>query len=146
MIMPVNICATSLSLSRNTAKNHHPVYFKKTSAAPFGNSSPQLRGAWICTWADLQNLQGRAAPPHQTETRWTEKEIFLCLSALLVKSPHFGRLLCWMGLAKYSRNYSGCHLTQETLIGRSSHHLDMERLIGRSAYLILEGQICLLLC
>ena len=33
----------------------------------------------------------------------------------------------------------------ERLIGISSHHLDMERLIGRSVYLILEGQICLLL-
>ena len=88
----------------------HPVYFKKTSAAPFGNRSPQLRGAWVCTWADLQNLQGGAAPPHKTETRWTEKEKFLCLSAPLVKAPHFSRLLCWMGLARYSRNYSGCLL------------------------------------
>ena len=34
----------------------------------------------------------------------------------------------------------------ERLICRSSHHLYMERLIGRSTYLILEGQICLLLC
>ena len=86
----------------------HPVYFKKTSAAPFGNRSPQLQGAWVCTWADLQNLQGGAAPTHQTETRWTEKEIFLCLSTPLVKTPHFGRLLFWMGLARYSPNYSGC--------------------------------------
>ena len=86
----------------------HPVYFKKTSAAPFGNRSPQLRGAWVCTWADPQNHKGGAAPPHQTETRWTKKQKCLCLSAPLVKSPHFGRLLCWMGLARYSRNYSGC--------------------------------------
>ena len=86
----------------------HPVYFKKISAAPFGNRSPQLRGAWVCTWADLQNLQGGAAPPHKTETRWTDKERILCLSAPLVKAPHFSRLLCWMGLARYSRNYSGC--------------------------------------
>ena len=64
----------------------------------------------LSTWADLQNLQGGAGPPHQTGTRWTEKEIFLCLSAPLVKTPHFGRLLCWMGLARYSRNYSGCQL------------------------------------
>ena len=35
-------------------------------------------------------------------------------------------------------------LTLQRLI--SSHHLDMVRLIGNSAYLILEGQICLLLC
>ena len=27
----------------------HPVYFQKNSAAPFGNRSPQLRGAWFCT-------------------------------------------------------------------------------------------------
>ena len=88
----------------------HPVYFKNTSAAPFGNRSPQMQGAWVCTWADLQNLQGGAAPPHQTETRWTEKEILLCLSAPLVKTPHFGRLLCWMGLARCSLNYSGWRL------------------------------------
>ena len=86
----------------------HPVYFQKISAAPFGNMSPQLRGALVCSWADLQNLQGGAAPPHRTETRWTEKESFLCLSAPPVQAPHFGRLLCWMGVARYSRNYSGC--------------------------------------
>ena len=33
---------------------------------------------------------------------------FLCLSDPLVKAPHFCRLLCWMGVARYSRNYSGC--------------------------------------
>ena len=86
----------------------HPVYFKKISAAPFGNRSLQLRGAWVCTWAVLQILQGGAAPPHKTETRWTEKERFLCLSALLVRAPHFSGLLCLNGLARYSRNYSGC--------------------------------------
>ena len=86
----------------------HPVYFKKTSAAPFGYMSPQLRGAWVCSWADLQNLQGGPAPPHQTETRWTGKKKFLCLSAPPVQAPHFGRLLCWMGVARYSQNYSGC--------------------------------------
>ena len=95
---------------RENCLPRHPVYFKKTSAAPLGNRSPQLRGAWVCTWADLQNLQGGAAPPHQTETRWTEKEILLCLSAPLVKTPHFGRLLCWMGLARCSLNYSGWRL------------------------------------
>ena len=51
---------------------------------------------------------GRSCPTHQTETRWTEKEKFLCPSAPLVKAPHFSRLLCRMGLARYSRNYSGC--------------------------------------
>ena len=89
----------------------HPVYFQKTSAAPFGNSSPQLRGAWVCTWADLQILQGGAAPPLQTETRWTKGEEFLCLSDPLVKAPHFCRLLCWMGVARYSRKYTGCMST-----------------------------------
>ena len=27
-------------------EKRHPVYFQKTSAAPFGNRSPQPRGAW----------------------------------------------------------------------------------------------------
>ena len=90
-----------------TLISEHPVYFQKTSAAPFGNRSPQLRGAWVCTWADLQNLQGGAAQPLQTETRWTERDEFLCLSDPLVKAPHFCRLLCWMGVARYSQNYSG---------------------------------------
>ena len=67
---------------------------------------------WVCTWADLQNFQEGAAPPHQTETRWTEKEQFLSLSSPLGKAPHFGILLCWMGLARYSRNYSGWYLMQ----------------------------------
>ena len=97
-------CSSSLLLTL------HPVYFKKTSAAPFGNRSPQLRGAWVCSWADVQNLQGGAAPPHQTETRWTETNKFLCISAPPVQAPHFSRLLCWMGVARYSRNYSGCLL------------------------------------
>ena len=88
----------------------HPVYFKKTSAAPFGNRSPQLGGAWVCSWADLKNLQGGAGPPHQTQTRWSEKEKFLSLSAPQVQAPHFGRLLCWMGVAGYSRNHSGFRL------------------------------------
>ena len=65
------------------SKSYHPVYFKKTSAAPFGNRGHQLRGAWVCAWADLPNLQGGSAPPHQTGTRWTEKEQFLCLSIFL---------------------------------------------------------------
>ena len=93
----------------------HPVYFQKTSAAPFGNRSPQLRGAWVCTWADLQNLQWGAAPTLQTETRWTEREEFLFLSDPLVKAPHFCRLLCWMGVARYSLNYSGCMVYSQTL-------------------------------
>ena len=97
-----------LLTNADSSTDTHPVYFKKTLAAPFGNRSPQLRGAWVCTWADLQNLQRGAAPPHKTETRWTDKEKFLCLSAPLVKAPHFCRLLCWMGLARYSPNYSGC--------------------------------------
>ena len=42
--------------------------------------------------------------------------------------------------------YGHNHIILVRLIGRSSHNLDIERLIGRSAYLILEGQICLLLC
>ena len=95
----------------------HPVYFKKTSAAPFSNRSPKLRGACVCTWADQQNLQGGAAPPHQTEMRWTEKDKFLCLSAPLVKTPHFSRLLCWLGLARYSQNYLGCW-TRELCLNR----------------------------
>ena len=78
-----------------------------TCRAPFGSRSPQLWGAWVCTWAELQNFQGGVAPSHQTETRWTEKEKFLCLSAPLVKAPHFSRLMCWMRLARYSRNFSG---------------------------------------
>ena len=60
-------------------------------------------------------------------------------------------LLCMIHLTGY--NLGHCpriglqrSATLERLIVRSSHHLDMERLIGRSAYLILEGQICLLLC
>ena len=72
---------------RKTRFPRHPVFFQKTSAAPFGNKSPQLRGAWVCSWADLQNLQGGAAPPHQTETRWTEKEMLLHLAVALVKAP-----------------------------------------------------------
>ena len=69
-------------MNRNVKKilvisiNMHLVYFKKISAAPFGNRSLQLRGAWVCTWAVLQILQGGASPPHKTETRWTEKERF----------------------------------------------------------------------
>ena len=61
--------------------NHtHPVYFQKTSAAPFGNRSPQLRGAWVCTWADLQNLQGGA--PHPIKQRRDElrkRNVFVSL-------------------------------------------------------------------
>ena len=113
----------------------HPVYFKKNSAAPFGNRSPLLRGAWICSWAHLQNLQGGAAPPHLTETRWTEKDKFLCLSAPPVQAPHFERLLCWMGVARYSRNYSGCQAFQNTLTfdqylfnSRSNFHLNLVHL------------------
>ena len=122
----------------------HPVYFKKTSAAPFGNRSPQLWGAWVCIWADLQNLQGGAAPPHQTETRWTKKEKFLCLSAPLVKSPHFGRLLWWIGFARYSRNYSGCSIEmirkklkvkQRTSIMKCSHK---RKAFIRSANVVLS--------
>ena len=39
----------------------------------------------VCTWADLQNLQGGAAPSSETKTRWDEEGKFLCLSAPLVK-------------------------------------------------------------
>ena len=114
--MPAQTKQTSnLRISKQNFTNYspteHPVYFQKISAAPFGNRSPKLRGALVCSWADLQNLQGGAAPPHQTETRWTEKESFLCLSALPVQAPNFGRLLCWLGVARYSWNYSGCELS-----------------------------------
>ena len=115
-IFPLQKCSkkkfNKLCLLWNKKQNNksHPVYFQKNSAAPFGNRSPQLRGAWVCSWAELQNLQGGAAPPQKTETRWTEREEFLCLSDPLVKAPHFCRLLCWMGVARYSRNYTGWSL------------------------------------
>ena len=79
------IACTIVQLCFESCYFWHPVYFKKTSAAPFGNRSRQLRGAWVCTF--LQNLQGGAALHHQTETRWTEKEKFLWLSTPLVKPP-----------------------------------------------------------
>ena len=44
-----------------------------------------------------------------------------------------------------NRNPAKNQLTLERLIARYTHPLEMDRLIGRSAYLILEGQICLLL-
>ena len=44
---------------------------------------------------------------------------------------------------KHSKNLS---YSFEVVKGRYAHHLDMERLIGRFAYLVLERQICLLLC
>ena len=42
----------------------------------------------------------------------TEKGKFLCLSALLVETPHFCRLLCWIGVATYSQSYSYCRTFQ----------------------------------
>ena len=54
---------------------------------------------------------GRSCPTtSNTETRWTDNEKLFCLSAPQVRAPHFGRLLCWMGVGRYSRNYSGCSI------------------------------------
>ena len=49
-------------------------------------------------------------PSNRDEMNW-EKKHFLYLSAPRLQAPHFGRLLCWMGVAIYSWNYSGSYET-----------------------------------
>ena len=58
---------------------HHPVYSNdnKKCGTFWQHESPAVRNQ-VCTWANLQNLQGGAAQPPQSETRWTEKGKLFC--------------------------------------------------------------------
>ena len=48
----------------------HPVHFQKTYVEPFGNMSPQLRGAW-CAHEQTYKIS-REEPPHSLKQRQDE--------------------------------------------------------------------------
>ena len=86
-----------------------PDQFQKPCAAPFGKMSHQLQGARS---AHEQTCKySREELPHplkqrQDELRKVNPFVYLPLWTRLVEAPHICRLLCWRGVARYSRNYN----------------------------------------
>ena len=129
---------------KKCSRTIHPVYFKKTSAAPFGNRSAQLQGAWACSWADLQGLQGDPIKQRRDELR---RKKILCLSAPSVKAPHFSRLLCWMGVPLVIQRtgpngYLWRHISQPWISWLRRSSLPPHCSVGHLAYAGLT-QFCL---
>ena len=65
-MVPSQIC----DISKFPSVTSHPVFFQKTSAAPFGNKSPQLRGAWSAH--DQTCKISREKLPHPLKLRQDE--------------------------------------------------------------------------
>ena len=84
-----------------------PYISRKPLQAPFWQHESLAAMSLGLHMSRPANSPGRScpAPSNRDEMNW-EREVSLS-HCPLVKVPHIGRLLCWMGLARYSRHYSG---------------------------------------